>query len=197
MTTKTEVNYRGYACPFTLWTGRRIFTATEIEHAAHDWVNAHIMLNLTSCVCHALAEHRTFFGDDEVQAQLTTTSNYEEAARAAGWEEDVICPDGYHWCFGHSNYDEYTDDYATWEELCSYQGIEAEAVEVLEWFAVTGHAKVMLEERGERVVDVENVDWNVWCRTTSGQAIEADECIQSIAQENLEFLYKPRIKHLY
>lgn len=53
--------------------------------------------------------------------------------------------------------------------------------EVFEHWAVSGYAKRQLESVGEKVVEV--MDLDIWCRTTTGQVLWYDSCMQQLGQQ--------------
>lgn len=74
--------------------------------------------------------------------------------------------------------DEIGDD---WQGFCDEERIEPHDVDVYEHWAVTSWFKRQLAERGE--ITGELLDFDVWGRTCTGQAIAMDYVIASIAAE--------------
>lgn len=73
------------------------------------------------------------------------------------------------------------DNTGDWKEYCEYFNIDPETVEAYEHWAVSGWFKARLAERGEITGDL--LDFDVWGRTCTGQAISLDYVIASIAAE--------------
>lgn len=67
----------------------------------------------------------------------------------------------------------------TAEQLCDEHDIPAYEWEVYEHWAVTQWLAEKLQTQGERV-DTDFAGLNIWARTTTGQAIGLDGCIQRI-----------------
>jgi hypothetical protein len=55
--------------------------------------------------------------------------------------------------------------------------------EVYEHWIVSRHGKAQLESVGEKVVEV--LGLNIWCRTTTGQTIWYDHCMEQLGQQYL------------
>lgn len=73
------------------------------------------------------------------------------------------------------------DDIDDWQEFCEGERIEPYDVEAYEHWAVTSWFKARLAEHGEIVGDL--LDFDVWGRCCTGQAISMDHVIASIAAE--------------
>ena len=107
--------------------------------------------------------------------------DYEEAARQEGWE----IKDG---SFYHKDAEEESgitadpDDACGWEDLCREAGIEPYDREVFEHWAISQWLGKRLEVRGEKV-DFDFAGLVVWARTTTGQGIASDYCIEQIVRE--------------
>lgn len=69
----------------------------------------------------------------------------------------------------------------TYEEVCQHLNLEPEEREVYEHWAVDSHFASYLRDFGEAVVEV--LDFQVWCRTCTGQAISMDHVIREIASK--------------
>jgi len=76
--------------------------------------------------------------------------------------------------------DEFDDEEDAWEQIARDERIEVDDIDVLEHHVVSRFFAEKLEEVGERVVRVCNL--NVWCRTCSGQSVILDSCIEEIAR---------------
>jgi hypothetical protein len=72
------------------------------------------------------------------------------------------------------------EEYDSVEEACEARGIEPYEHEVLEYWHVDGWLAQRLEAQGERVVHLNELNLVVWCRTTSGQSLFMDSCMEQI-----------------
>lgn len=68
-----------------------------------------------------------------------------------------------------------------WQEFCETERLDPHDLDVYEHWAVTSWFKSRLAERGEITGDL--LDFDVWGRTCTGQAISMDYVIASIAAE--------------
>lgn len=68
-----------------------------------------------------------------------------------------------------------------WQKFCQDNRIDPEQVEAYEHWAVSSWFKSKLAEQGQ--ITGELLDFDVWGRCTTGQAISIDEVIWSIANE--------------
>lgn len=68
-----------------------------------------------------------------------------------------------------------------WQEFCETERLDPHDLDVYEHWAVTSWFKRRLAERGE--ITGELLDFDVWGRTCTGQAIALDHVIASIAAE--------------
>lgn len=155
-------------------------------------------------LCQTMQEFAEYHPDEFLE--LFHRYDYEEAAEYAEWEET---PDGdpkkvrEGLCFRKANehydekdkklheddgieYDEEEYEYSDasdWADLCYEQNIDATEypIEVLEFWAVSKWFGERLKEHDEVVEEV--LDFNVWGRCTTGQAIAMDGVIVSIAAE--------------
>jgi hypothetical protein len=73
------------------------------------------------------------------------------------------------------------DNTGDWQEYCDKFRVDPESVEAYEHWAITSWFKARLAERGE--ITGELLDFDVWGRTCTGQAISLDYVIASIAAE--------------
>jgi hypothetical protein len=73
------------------------------------------------------------------------------------------------------------DNTGDWQEYCDKFSVDHDTVEAYEHWAVTSWFKARLAERGEITGDL--LDFDVWGRTCTGQAISMDYVIASIAAE--------------
>lgn len=74
-----------------------------------------------------------------------------------------------------------------YSEFCQEHNLDAEPMEIFEYWLVTNFLACKLESIGECVVDV-GLPYKVWGRTTTGQSICLDSCISKI-YENLNKKY--------
>ena len=74
----------------------------------------------------------------------------------------------------------YIDEDTSYDLAC-----DDEENEVLEYWHVTSWLARQLEKEGEKVVLLEDLNLIVWCRTTSGQAISMDSCLETITERVL------------
>lgn len=95
--------------------------------------------------------------------------DYEEAAIQAGWENN-----GGIW--GH---DDFADAETDAQRACWKSDVEPYEWEVYEHWAVSQWLADKLIAQGERV-DTDFAGLNIWARTTTGQAIGMDGCMQRI-----------------
>jgi hypothetical protein len=146
-----------------------------IESRARDIVAREVYCNVGGMVCR-LAEKE----DEQAIEACMPVPDYESAAIDEGWKHagkraGDTDEDDFVWLNADS---EQFDGSA--RELCEDQRIEPHDREVFEHWAVSNWLAARLEEQGERV-DTDFYGLNVWSRTTTGQAIYADECIEQIA----------------
>lgn len=103
--------------------------------------------------------------------------DYEEAAIQEGWRHDDEANE--YRLHDKGDGPEAIDANKSWEELCIDHDIEPYDREVYEHWAVTTWFAEKLIEQGEKV-DLDFGALNVWARTTTGQAISMDGCVQRI-----------------
>ena len=70
------------------------------------------------------------------------------------------------------------------QAACEALDIDPHEHETLEYWVVDSWLAQQLRKQDENVGYISEFDWYVWCRTTSGQAISIDSCIEQIT-ENL------------
>jgi hypothetical protein len=81
------------------------------------------------------------------------------------------------------------EHFSPWEDdLWSASTVESEEddeddCEVYEHWIVSNDAKRELESVGEKVVEI--FDLNIWCRTTTGQSVWYDFCMQELGKRYL------------
>lgn len=104
--------------------------------------------------------------------------DYEGAAREAGWEcvDREGFPPGTQF---HDTTDGMNWPCAGWEKLCADHDIEPHDLEVYEHWAVSPWLAEKLIAKGEKV-DTDFAGLCVWARTTTGQAIAADNVVLAI-----------------
>ena len=107
----------------------------------------------------------------------TPTQDYEGAAYDEGWRYREV--DGVGEI--HKPGDDEAETYDDWQACCEGERIEPHECEIYEHWAVTPWLRARLQERGERVGDLDSLD--VWGRGATGQAIALDFVIQQIAAE--------------
>lgn len=73
----------------------------------------------------------------------------------------------------------------TAEGFCRVHHIEPNEWEVYEHWAVSTWLAEKLQAQGQRV-DTDFAGLNIWARTTTGQAISMDDCVQRIYQEMMK-----------
>lgn len=66
-------------------------------------------------------------------------------------------------------------------EVMALEELESEPQEIFEWWIVTDHLYDKLKEKGEPVIEWQNL--SIWGRTTTGQAILLDGVISDICEE--------------
>lgn len=122
----------------------------------------------------------------EIQEQASELAaavlDYEEAAIQEGWEK----VNDLGWYINRKN--GRGRQCKSWEDLCTteqYAGdneIEPYFWEVYEHWAVTRAFAHKLRDAGEKV-DMDFAGLDIWARTTTGQAIRADDVVQKIYRE--------------
>mgnify|MGYP004363796625 CR=1 FL=1 len=75
-------------------------------------------------------------------------------------------------------------------ELYSCTDDDGEEIEVYEHWAIDDALADDLQELGETIVFLPELDVMVWCRTCTGQSIYLDDVIQSVAVERLNIRIK-------
>lgn len=127
---------------------------------------------------------------DQAGELAAPVPDYEEAAREAGWDTEETTREGSgNWyAFKIENgikkvgSDQFEEQSAAWRDLCDGQHIEPYDREVYEHWAVSDWLADKLIAHGEKV-DKDFAGMCVWARTTTGQAIYADDVIEQIAKE--------------
>lgn len=79
-------------------------------------------------------------------------------------------------------------------ELYSSKDDDGEEIEVYEHWAIDDRLADDLQELGEKIVFLPELDVMVWCRTCTGQSIYLDDVIQSVAVERLNIRIKTNKK---
>lgn len=97
----------------------------------------------------------------------------EEAATEAGWVKHV---GGFHI---PKQPDTEDHESKSWQALCEAQSLDPYEWEVYEHWAISQWLANKLIDQGERV-DTDFAGLNIWARTTTGQEIAMDGCIQRI-----------------
>lgn len=109
---------------------------------------------------------------DQASELAASVLDYEEAATQA----DAIETRGY-WHFRNDPKED--AKCITAEGFCVAHDIDAYEWEIYEFWAISEWLAAHLISRGERV-DTDFAGLNIWARTTTGQAISMDGCIQRI-----------------
>lgn len=124
------------------------------------------------CMSALVSELATSYGMEEANDLFNPTLDYESALIDEGFmfAEDRDC-----WI--SPDQEEFPGMDA--EEVCDIEGIEPYEREIYEHWLVSPWLGRKLEAMGERV-DLDFHGLCIWGRTTTGQAIYMDECIQSL-----------------
>ena len=124
--------------------------------------------------------------DDRDDGEIQDAENL--MARQAADKGEAFDPDDYPTWTGVSDQDLRThllnhlnEEADGWKDFCDDNRIDPEITEVFEHWAINDWFGRRLKERGETVVDFGNLD--VWCRTTTGQAISMDYVIGEIYKD--------------
>lgn len=104
---------------------------------------------------------------------------WEEAAIQAGWFLARTEADR---CMVFTHTDGRENRNTTWSELCEEQDLEPYQREIYEHWIVSDWLADKLEAHSEKV-ERNLAGLTVWARTTTGQAIYADDVIKAIAAE--------------
>lgn len=115
--------------------------------------------------------------------------DYEKAAREAGWDIEETTREGSgNWYafrieggIKKIGSDQSEEQSAVWRDLCEGEDIEPYYRKVYEHWAVSSWLADKLIAHGEKV-DKDFAGMCVWARTTTGQAIYADDVIERIAK---------------
>ncbi len=124
---------------------------------------------------------------DQAVDLASPVPDYEEAAIQAGWKRvgDGATVAGREWRFiqtldlDGTTGNTFADN---WQELCEVEDIEPYDREVYEHWAVSDYMAELLQAVGEKV-DTDFGGLNVWARTTTGQMICMDSCIEACVRE--------------
>jgi hypothetical protein len=108
--------------------------------------------------------------------------DYEEAARQAGWTRSAKAVEGYFHFRKAGQRTIFKPNADAWQEICEYAGLQPYEWEVYEFWAVSAWLAAQLQALGEKV-DTDFAGLNVWARTTTGQAISMDGCIERIYRD--------------
>lgn len=157
----------------------------EFQRAARGIVNAHVYLNVTP-VINELVTLESRLVVDEI-ADLSCNLDYSSAlieSREARWDEIRE-----QWISNDDHLITVLDPYNAdcWDDAqaaCEALDIDPHEHETLEYWVVDSWLAQQLRKQDENVGYISEFDWYVWCRTTSGQAISIDSCIEQIT-ENL------------
>lgn len=103
--------------------------------------------------------------------------DYEEAARQAGGKKQIVGIYKGEWWKSSPGLSR--SAFKSAQELCGHFEIDPYEWEVYEHWAISQWLAEKLQAQGERV-DTDFAGLNVWARTTTGQAIGMDGCIQRI-----------------
>ena len=128
---------------------------------------------------------------DQAAELAAPVPDYESAAREAGWQDcdgtfrNVTLEEGVDNPGDASPLRASPTDACGWETLCDEFGLDPYDREVFEHWAITDWLADKLQAHGEKV-DHDFAGLTVWARTTTGQAIYADDVIEAIAREVLE-----------
>jgi hypothetical protein len=146
----------------------------EYQRNVSDFVQREVICCLSTMISemYPLWEHVSSVYQDDLMGAYETEPDYEDAARDHNWDEE----NGE--IFSLDNKDEFAN---SWEEACDISGIDVDDYrrEVFEHWAVTSMLANELEEHGEKVIR-DFMGFDIWCRTTTGQAISIDEVICDI-----------------
>lgn len=110
--------------------------------------------------------------DDDALDLMASVPDYESAALDAGWKES---PSGV-WVNEGMEL-----GYETAVEVCTEERIEPYEREVFEHWCVSQWLARRLDELGEKVC-LDFYGLCIWARTTTGQAIAIDACIEQLAE---------------
>lgn len=189
-------------------------TERDIEYINQNicslFVNREVIINLCNTI--ELLVNSPDHDDHSRLEDLSTSYDYEEAAREENWiEVDEMTVDHVPIKDVYDDIDSYLDDLETfkeehdesyffnteskqfsdarsWEQLCFNKDINYHDYhqEVYEYWAVTNFLRRKLEEQGELTAEL--LDFSVWGRTCTGQAIAMDGVIRSIC-DGMQILY--------
>ncbi len=149
-----------------------------------------IITKLAKCDCSFVDEHyKLFYASDQISAAIDFITDmsdtevldlFEDAVNKLSDDQIVadLLPDEKKAdsCAREILTGKMDGETAT--SVCYAYCVEAYEIEVLEHWAVTSWMADALRKQGENVEDVEGVE--VWARTTSGQSIALDGCIQRV-----------------
>ena len=146
----------------------------EFQRAARGIVNAHVYLNVTP-VINELVTLESRLVADEI-ADLSCNLDYASALIESGkarWDEILE-----QWVSNDDNAMHFFEAKAACEAL----DIDPHEQETLEYWVVDSWLAEQLKKQGENVEIIAEFDWFVWGRTTSGQALSIDSCIEQITE---------------
>ena len=155
----------------------------EFQRAARGIVNAHVYMNVSSLIIELVTLESRLVADEitDLSCNLDYSSALIESGEAR-WDEIreqwISNDDALITLLNPYNADCWDDAQAACEAL----GIEPHEQETLEYWAVDSWLANQLRKQDENVVELDDLDLRVWCRTTSGQAISIDSCIEQITE---------------
>jgi len=149
----------------------------EFQRTAREIVNAHVTMNVTP-VINELSYHNSPIAIEEI-ADLAYTLDHSSALIESGearWDEILE-----QWISNDDNAERWDDA----QVACEALDIDPHERETLEYWVVDSWLAEQLRKQGENVESIVEFDWYVWGRTTSGQAISIDSCIEQITERVL------------
>lgn len=167
----TTNNSSKYLSPESAFSQRN---SSENQRILDQFVHREVVCNL--------GQTMRMFAENNLDEFMETFTryDYETAAEYAGWERDdensIAYDEGRRF---YNSRDDESSESETWEELCREHDIEAQEIEIYEFWSVSKFLFDELQSRGETVGDV--LDFLVWGRCTTGQSIAQDAVIAHIA----------------
>jgi hypothetical protein len=125
------------------------------------------------CCVSNLVSRLAELGDEDAADMSAPVADYEEAALQHGWTQGDL---------GWTHQDHEGDGYETAHEACDADRIDPYEREVFEHWAISQWLARRLDEMGEQV-STDFYGLCVWARTTTGQSIAIDSCVEQIAQK--------------
>lgn len=161
----------------------KLYENDEIRKEAQSLVNAYVIHRANELAQIAM-ESPSIFDEGYDFQEAMIRHDYDSAAQY--WLDSLSADDLADTCENEEMTKHELQEWV-WEDpqqVCADYDLDPEFIEIYEFWIVDSWFANRLQERGECVADL--LDFKIWGRSTTGQAISMDYLILSIAESNVK-----------